>query len=155
MATFDASIVTPEQDLLAEEVTEVSLRTDEGEAAFLAGHTRLIGSLVSGPVRFVREDGTERVAAVHGGFVKVDGDAVVVLAPVAELAEDIDVERARRALEGAESRLAELSAGGRGPAEGEGGPSGDVEVAEAEAARRRAEVRIEVAATTTGLTATT
>jgi F-type H+-transporting ATPase subunit epsilon len=140
MPTFPARLVTPERVLLEEEVEAVILRTDEGDATFLPGHTRLIGSLVPGAVRFQREDGTEEHAAVHGGFVQVDGEHVVILAPVAERAGDIDSDRARRALEVAEQRVAEL--GGATPG-GEVGPE-DRELSQAEAARRRAEIRLEV-----------
>ena len=143
MATFPASIVTPERNLLETEVSEVVMRTDGGEAAFLAGHTPLVGAVVPGLVRFVAEDGTEQRAAVHGGFVQVDGSSVVVLAPVAELAEEIDVARAQQALETADARLAELAAAGRSNVETDGGT--DRDVADATAARRRAEVRLEVA----------
>ena len=59
---------------------------------------------------------------MHGGFVQVEGDAVTVLAPVAELAEDIDVERARRALEAAEQRIAELGGARVGAERCRGGP---------------------------------
>ena len=153
MPTFPARLVTPEQVLLEEDVAAVILRTDVGDATFLPGHTRLIGAIVPGSVRFQREDGTEDRAAVHGGFVQVDPERVVVLAPVAERADDIDVERARRALQSADERLAELggSAGGGAQggagAEGEGpeGASHRAEVAEAEEAQRRARVRLEVA----------
>jgi F0F1-type ATP synthase epsilon subunit len=75
----------------------------------------------------------------------VDGEHVVVLAPIAELAEEIDVERARRALEEAEQRLAQLGApagGGAAPEEAAG--HGDRARIEAEESRRRAEVRLEV-----------
>ena len=66
-------------------------------------------------------------AAVHGGFVKVADNKVTIVAGVAELAEEIDVERAQRALEAAEGQL---SAG---------------DVAEADAAAARARVRIAAA----------
>ena len=66
-------------------------------------------------------------AALHGGFVKVADNKVSIVAGVAELAEEIDVDRAQRALEAAEGRL---SAG---------------DAAEAEAALARARVRIEAA----------
>lgn len=141
MATFAASLVTPERVVLEEQVQAVMLRTEVGEAAFLPGHTDLIGAIVPGLVRFQREDGSEDRAAVHGGFVQVDGEHVVVLAPIAELAGEIDVERARRALEEAERALSELAA--RGGDETAAG--GDRALAEAEDARRRAEVRLEVA----------
>ena len=59
--------------------------------------------------------------AVHGGFVHVEAEGgVTVLPPSAELAEHIDVERARRSLEDAESKLAELAAAGRTPSDQEG-----------------------------------
>jgi F-type H+-transporting ATPase subunit epsilon len=116
----------------------------------MPGHTRLIGAIVPGAVRFQHEDGSEVRAAVHGGFVQVDAERVVVLAPVAERAADIDVGRARRALEAAEERLTELGGavpGGDGAASGTEGAEGaaDERVTEADAAKRRAEVRLEVA----------
>jgi len=132
--TFPARLVTPEQVLLEEDVAAVILRTDVGDATFMPGHTRLIGAIVPGPVRFQREDGTEEVAAVHGGFVQVDPSLVVVLAPVAERAADIDLERARRALEAAAEEQGPL----------EQAEAGEQPVTSA-GARRRAEVRIEVA----------
>jgi F-type H+-transporting ATPase subunit epsilon len=143
MATFTASLVTPERTVLETEVQAVMLRTEEGEAAFLPGHADLIGALVPGLVRFQHEDGTEERAAVHGGFVKVDGEHVVVLAPIAELADEIDVDRARRALEEAQQRLADLGAPSGGAGEEGGGPE-DRARTEAEDSRRRAEVRLEV-----------
>jgi F-type H+-transporting ATPase subunit epsilon len=65
---------------------------------------------------------------VHGGFVEVANDRVIVLSDVAELAEQIDVERARRALQRAEERLSE-------------NPDDE----EAQAALLRARTRLEVA----------
>jgi F-type H+-transporting ATPase subunit epsilon len=135
VATFPASLVTPERVVFEGEVQSVSLRTDDGEAAFFAGHTPLIGALVPGVVRFQREDGSEERAAVHGGFVQVEGDSVVVLAPIAELAEEIDVERARKSAADAEA------ASGSGGAAAEGDEGSDPE-AEALA---RAQLRLEVA----------
>ncbi len=71
----------------------------------------------------------EVLAAVHGGFVKVADNKVTIVAGVAELAEEIDVTRAQRALEVAEGRLS----------------AGEVAEAEAEAAAARARVRIAAA----------
>jgi F-type H+-transporting ATPase subunit epsilon len=143
--SFPASIVTPERVLLEdEEVEAVILRTDTGDATFLANHAPLVGAVVPGLCRLQREDGTEERLAVHGGFVQVGDNRVVVLAPIAELADEIDVERAQRALEAAEARLADATGGRAGPTGEEEGA--DPEVAEAEAAAQRARVRIEVAA---------
>ena len=141
MPAFPASLVTPEHVLLQEDVTAVMLRTDVGDATFLAGHTPLIGALVPGLVRFEREDGTTERTAVHGGFVHVTRQGVTVLAPVAERMGDIDVDRARRALETAERAVAEIA--GRTSGAGDDGPA--LELVLAEAAVRRARVRLEVA----------
>jgi F-type H+-transporting ATPase subunit epsilon len=144
MAVFASRLVTPESVVLEEEVQSVFLRTDVGEAAFMPGHTPLIGAIVPGAARFQHEDGSEITAAVHGGFVQVDGEHVTVLSPVAERAEEIDVERARRALEAADQRIAELG-GSRGGTEGAEDDPARYQLAAAEAAKRRAEVRLEVA----------
>ena len=143
MATFSSSVVPPERILVEREVEAVLLRTVDGEITFLAGHSPLIGVVHPGLVRLQSEDGTVQRVAVHGGFVEVGDSGVTVLTPIAELAEEIDVERARQALQGAEQRLAELQASGRGPAEE--GEHIDREVAAAEDDKRRAEVRVEVA----------
>jgi F-type H+-transporting ATPase subunit epsilon len=147
MATFTASLVTPERTLLEREVQAVFLRTDTGDSAYLAGHTPLIGALVAGLVRFQHEDGTEERAAVHGGFVQVTGERVTILAPVAELAEDIDIDRARLALDVATQKVADLGGVRSGTGDDEAA-QGDRDLADAEAARQRAEVRLEVAGVT-------
>jgi F-type H+-transporting ATPase subunit epsilon len=148
MATFPASLVTPERTLLEEEVQIVFLRTDGGDSAYMPGHSPLIGALVPGLVRFQHEDGSEERAAVHGGFVQVEGDHVTVLAPVAERAEDIDVDRAQRALDAASERVAELGGARSGTGESAEEAQVDQDLADAEAAQRRAEVRLEVAGAT-------
>ena len=144
MPTFASSLVTPERIVLEEEVAAVILRTDVGDATFLAGHTPLIGAIVPGLVRFQREDGSEDRVAVHGGFVHVKHEGVTVLAPVAELAGDIDVERARRAQEVAEQAVADAI--GRSAGAGEDDLNAGRELAEAQAALLRAQVRLEVTA---------
>ena len=81
-------------------------RIGGGDIAFLTGHTNFIGALAVHPVR-VLNNGNEMVAAVHGGFVEVSNDRVTVLSDVAELPDQIDVERARQAKDTAEARLRE------------------------------------------------
>jgi F-type H+-transporting ATPase subunit epsilon len=145
--TFAARLVTPEAVVFDEEVEAVILRTGVGDATFLAGHAQLVGSVEPGLVRFVRTEGSEQHVAAHGGFVHVEADGrVTVLPPMAELAEDIDLDRARNSLEAAATRLAELAAEGRTSEHAKDETTSvDIEVEEAEAARRRAEVRVEVA----------
>jgi len=151
---FQINLVTPERILFNGMASEVILRTGEGDVTFLAGHTPLVGTVLAGVVRVIRPEGDDVRIAVHGGFTQVeqnisfDGDddgvagtRVTLLIGVAELAEEIDVDRARVALEAAEARVAELGgAVNRTPAEGE---IVDPELVEAEAAVRRAQVRLE------------
>lgn len=84
MATFPAYLVTPELVLFEEDVEAVMLRTDEGDAAFMPGHTPLIGSVVAGLVRFVRTPDSEERFDVTGGMVHVEPRRVLVLVPEAE-----------------------------------------------------------------------
>ena len=147
MAEFPARLVTPESVVFEQDVEAVILRTALGDATFLPGHSPLVGSVVPGLVRFVRPGGEEQRVAAHGGFVHVEASGrVTVLPPAAELAEDIDVERARRSLEAADAELAELTSAGRAPGQGDHDTiENDIEVERIEAARLRATTRIEVA----------
>ncbi len=101
-------IVTPERHLLSEEVDEVIAPGFYGEFGVLPDHTPFITLLEIGIVRY-RQGDRERKIAVTGGFAEVLDNKVVILARTAELQEEIDVERARKALERAESKLRELS----------------------------------------------
>src|SRR5437867_11807615 len=84
----------------------VVCRTSEGGSALLPGHVPFLGALGIGVVRILLPQQGEQAAAVHGGFVEVANDRLIVLSDVAELADHIDVDRARRARERAEERLA-------------------------------------------------
>jgi F-type H+-transporting ATPase subunit epsilon len=129
-------LVTPERVLLQGTATEVLLRTASGDLAFLPGHTPLVGTIEPGVVRVVGEDGEVSRVAAHGGFVQVDqrptdeesgaagGTLVTMLVGVAELSDEIDVERARVAREAAEARLNELGASPGSRSSGATTPSG-------------------------------
>jgi F-type H+-transporting ATPase subunit epsilon len=125
---LSVEVVSPERVLYSGEADMVVCRTTEGEIAFLPGHVPFLGALGIGVVRSLLPERGEQAIAVHGGFVEVSNDRVIVLSDVAELAEQIDVERARRAKERADERLA-----------------ADPEDEEAQAALLRAETRLEVA----------
>jgi F-type H+-transporting ATPase subunit epsilon len=121
-------VVSPERVLYSGEADMVVCRTTDGEIAFLPGHAPFLGALGIGVVRSLLPEQGEQAVAVHGGFVEVSNDRVIVLSDVAELAEQIDVERARRAKQRADERLA-----------------ADPEDEDAQEALRRAETRLEVA----------
>jgi F-type H+-transporting ATPase subunit epsilon len=98
-------LLSPEQPLYTGGASIVVARTLDGEIGILAGHAPLLGELLPGRLRIVKEDGSEEAAAVHSGFVEVRDNRIIILSDLAELAGQIDVERARRAKEAAEERL--------------------------------------------------
>jgi F-type H+-transporting ATPase subunit epsilon len=100
MATMQVELVSVERPLWSGEATAVFARTTEGEIGILPGHSPLLGALAPGwLVRIQQADGVEQRVAVHGGFLSVRSDGVSVLAELAENAEEIDVARAREALQ--------------------------------------------------------
>ncbi|MFC4564498.1 F0F1 ATP synthase subunit epsilon [Nocardiopsis mangrovi] len=103
---LSVEIVSPERELWAGEGDMVIAKTTDGEIGVQPGHIPVLALLAPGAVVRVvggRENGDVRAAA-HGGFISVsDGNRVSILAEVAELAEDIDVSRAKAALAAAES----------------------------------------------------
>jgi len=103
-ATMRVEVVSPERVLFAGTATQLITRTESGgEIAFLPGHTSFLGVLTENHTRIYLEDGKVQSVAVHGGYVEAAGDHVTILSDNAELAEDIDVARARIAKERAET----------------------------------------------------
>ncbi|WP_028661426.1 F0F1 ATP synthase subunit epsilon [Saccharomonospora saliphila] len=99
MAEMSVEVVAVERRLWSGEASFVVAQTTEGEIGVMPGHEPVLGQLVEGGiVKVTTTDGQTVTAAVHGGFLSVTGDSVSVLAESAELGEEVDVERARRAL---------------------------------------------------------
>ena len=97
-------VVSPERVLFTGDARQVITRTlDGGEIAFLPGHIAFLGALTECHTRIYLSDGKVQDVAVHGGFVEVAPDHVTILSDSAELAEAIDIKRARAALERAET----------------------------------------------------
>jgi F-type H+-transporting ATPase subunit epsilon len=105
--SIELVIVTPERQLLREKATEVQLPGADGYLGILPGHAPLITELGIGELSYHDASGKESAhLAIMSGFAEVLGDRVTVLAETAEFAEDIDVERAKQALQRAQQRLA-------------------------------------------------
>lgn len=102
-------VVTPDRLLLSKEVDVVVATSVEGEFGVLAGHAPLLATLAIGEMRY-RDGNALEYAAVAGGFCEVTGEKVTILAESAELAREIDIDRAKRARERAEQRLAKSQA---------------------------------------------
>jgi len=104
VAELHVELVSVEREVWSGEASSVIARTTEGEVGILPGHAPLLGQLADGgTVRILGTGGGEVRAAVHGGFLSVTDEGLTVLAEVAELADDIDEQRARQALERARS----------------------------------------------------
>jgi F-type H+-transporting ATPase subunit epsilon len=113
---IDLEIVTPEKLAFSGAVDAVTVPGADGELGILPHHAPLVATLGVGELRY-RTGGTEESFAVAGGFVQVRPDKVVVMAEQADMAAEIDLERAaearreaERALEGGFDEGADLSA---------------------------------------------
>ena len=132
MAKLFLEIVTPETVLVSQEVASVVAPGTEGEFGVLPGHIPFLSGVVPGELRYDTGSSKEFMA-VSTGFVEVSKNRVSVLVDSAESASDIDVERARSALERARERLKK-----------ERGRE-DIDFARAEIALKRALARLKVA----------
>lgn len=125
--TFSLSIVSPEGNVLKEDVEFVVLPGGSGELGILPNHAPLISGLDVGVIRYTLNGAVKR-AAIAGGFVEVVDNVATVLADTAELGAVIDLDRAVEAKERALKRLSVQSA--------------EIDVRRAEYALRRAAARI-------------
>ena len=97
-------IVTPEKQAYADEVDSVVLPGTEGELGVLPHHAPLVSTLGIGELR-IRKGGVEESFAIVGGFLQVLPDKVVVMAETADMAAEIDLEKAQEARREAERAL--------------------------------------------------
>ncbi|KUO73879.1 MAG: ATP synthase F0F1 subunit epsilon [Desulfosporosinus sp. BRH_c37] len=129
-ATFALRIVSPEGDILKEEVEFVVLPGGAGELGILPNHAPLIAGLDIGVLRYTSNNAVKRVA-IAGGFIEVIDNSATVLADTAELSETIDLNRAVEAKQRAERRIEARS--------------NEIDLRRAEYALRRAAARISAA----------
>ena len=129
MASIRLDIVTAERMVYSEDVDVVVAPGIEGELGILPHHAPLMTTLQVGELR-VKKGGEEFSLVIAGGFLEVRPDRIIVLADVAERAEEIDIARAEEAKRRAQEQL------GRHPP--------GVDLAQAEASLRRALVRLKV-----------
>ena len=124
-------VVTPDRLVLSTVADVVVCPGVEGQFGVLVGHIPFLSALDVGEM-YYRKGGQTEYLAVAGGFAEVTGEKVTIVAEAAETGREIDVERAKRALERAEKRLA-------------AGKTAELDWARAEAALRRSLVRTKVA----------
>ncbi|HYN69005.1 MAG TPA: F0F1 ATP synthase subunit epsilon [Candidatus Eisenbacteria bacterium] len=97
-------IVTPERLAYEGEVDAVTLPGSQGELGVLPHHAPLISTLGVGELR-IRKGAEVEFFAIAGGFLQVRPDKVVVMAETADLASEIDLEKAEAARREAEKAL--------------------------------------------------
>ncbi len=131
-STIKLEIVTRERLLVEDTVDEVQVRGKDGYLGVLPGHAPLITELGTGVMSY-KKGNTEYFLAIINGFAEVLPEQVTVLAEVAELAEEVDPERAKAARERAEQRLSKSG-------------NTDIDWDRASSALQRALVRLQVAA---------
>jgi len=131
MRKLHLEVVTPEKVMVSQEVDIVVAPGTMGEFGVLEGHVPFLSGIEPGELRFASGNQTERFL-VTTGFSEVFDNKVSVLVDAAEKVTEIDLERARKAMERARERLAK-DRGGE-----------DIDFLRAEAALKRAMVRIRI-----------
>lgn len=125
------TIVTPEKTVMADKaVDSVTIPAFTGEMGVLPGHVSFVVQLKEGVLHY-KEGSRREFFAVQSGFAEINRDKVLVLAEAAELAKEVNEERARQAYQKAKETLA---------MHGE-----DIDLDTAQASLRRAAVRLKIA----------
>lgn len=129
--TLELELITPEKPVLKAAASFVVLPAVGGEMGVLPGHAPFLVQLQPGQVRVTEAGGSVTLLAVSGGFAEIKANQVSLFAETAEMAESIDAERARQSLEKAkaDSQRKDLD---------------PLTLMAAEAAMRRAQVRLKV-----------
>ena len=122
-------VVTPDRQVVREDVEEIQVPGREGYLGILPGHAPLLSELKPGEMSY-RQGKNVRRLAVSGGFLEVLPEQVTVLAESAERPEDIDIARAQAAKDRAEKRLKS--------------PDPDVDINRATVALERALIRLQI-----------
>lgn len=132
MGELYLEVITPEEVVVSQEADLVVAPGTLGEFGVLPEHMAFLSGIVPGELRFSLDGKTETLA-VTTGFSEVFENRISVLVDAAERVHDIDVERARRAMERAKERLAKDR------------KTEDTDFMRAEAALKRAVARLKVA----------
>ena len=133
MAQIHLEVVTPTGPIVSSEVDIVTAPGHGGEFGVLANHAPFLSTIKTGPLSY-KKDKQTRYLMVSGGFSEVSNNKITFLVESAEYGHDIDVDRAMKAKERAEKRLAQAIQ-----------KAEKINTARAEAALQRAMARIRAA----------
>ncbi|MBR2028347.1 MAG: ATP synthase F1 subunit epsilon [Oscillospiraceae bacterium] len=105
MNTFKLDVLAAEKPFYSGECISLVFPANDGQYGIQANHSNMVAAVVPGELSFTAADGTKTIAAVSSGIIKVEDNTVVVLVDTAERPEEIDENRARRAVEQAKEAL--------------------------------------------------
>ncbi len=135
--SFHVRILTPMREVADIDAVYLNATATDGKLGVMARHAPLLTRLDIGTMVITEPGGVRRHFATVGGVLRVTERGVFVLVEAAEEADEIDIERARNALERARRRLRERRSD----------PS--IDVSRAELALARAINRLRVAGAST------
>ena len=105
MSTFHLTISTPDGLLFDGEVQRVRAGMIDGDVWLLAHHENYVSAVGAGEAALVTADGQTRTAACIGGMLTMIDNEATLIATTFEWADQIDLERAKRAKEVAQARI--------------------------------------------------
>lgn len=106
MSTFHLKISTPDGLEFDGEVERLRVRMIDGDVCLLAHHTDYVSAVGAGEAAVTTADGQTRYAACIGGMLAMIHNEANLIATTFEWAEEIDLDRAKRAKKAAEARIA-------------------------------------------------
>jgi len=98
------SLVTPEKQVVNEEVEQVNVPGSEGDLGILYDHAPLITNLRPGNLSYEKGNVTTELIVSHG-YMEVTDNRVIILAETAEFLHEVDRDRAEKARSRAEAIL--------------------------------------------------
>jgi F-type H+-transporting ATPase subunit epsilon len=95
---LQVELVSADRVVWSGEATMVVARTTDGEVGVLKNHAPVLSVLVPSAVEVVTDE-DRQYAVIDGGFISVANNRVSVLAEHAQMANEVDLDAARRDLE--------------------------------------------------------
>jgi F-type H+-transporting ATPase subunit epsilon len=129
---LNLSVLTPSKKILEVRCFDVNFPSSSGRLGILPNHEELFCNLSSGVVHYLLGN-FEGFLSIAGGFAHVKDNTILLLADSAELPESIDLERAQKSLNRAQTRLSSASL------------NGEVDSERALVAQAKAQARIQAA----------
>jgi F-type H+-transporting ATPase subunit epsilon len=131
--TIELEVVTPSGPVVSEKVDIVTAPGYGGVFGVLANHAPFLSTIKIGELSYKKE-GKDFYLMVSGGFCEVSQNKITFIVESCEKGSEIDIDRALRAKERAEKRLAQSK-----------GQQEKINEARAQAALQRALARVQVA----------